>query len=312
SERYDLQNQQMHNAGKNDNAIGLALATRIKRKANVMKNYRGKLRGLRNIDLVKEKRQEDEALAQFIASRPDLKTAYGTLMQDIDMHYKQVFQDAEKELWFNNLYSGIRSMQIAHIIGTFQEAIAQQSTPGLQKQLFDYNIAAVKKQLEKIYESYHTTVDQNIGKHLFALAYNFKGENTIATIQKKGFSDSNAAETFIFQAIDGSKLKDKNKLFADVLNSVSALLAYRDDLLNLQQQFAAESKNFDTELTRREGVLNKLMADYVAVKEIYQSKNFIPDANATLRLTFGYIKGYSPADATYMSPFTSIGGLIEK
>ncbi|NGM61870.1 S46 family peptidase [Sphingobacterium sp. SGG-5] len=312
SELYDFQNQQMHNAGKNDKAVELALATRIKRNANVMKNYRGKLRGLRNIDLVKQKRQEDEALAQFIASHPDLKTAYGTLMQDIDMHYKQVFQDAEKELWFSHLYSGIRSMQIAHIIGTFQEAIAQQSTPGLQKQLFDYNIAAVKKQLEKIYESYHTTVDQNIGKHLFALAYNFKGENTIATIQKKGFPDSNAAGTFIAQTIDSSKLKDKNKLFADVLNSVSTLLAYRDDLLNLQQQFAEESENFDTELTRREGVLNKLMADYVAVKEIYQSKNFIPDANSTLRLTFGYIKGYSPADATYMSPFTSIGGLIEK
>ncbi|KKX48660.1 S46 family peptidase [Sphingobacterium sp. IITKGP-BTPF85] len=59
-------------------------------------------------------------------------------------------------------------------------------------------------------------------------------------------------------------------------------------------------------------MLNKLMGDYVAVKELYQSKNFIPDANSTLRLTFGNIKGYSPVDATYMKPFTTLAGIIQK
>jgi hypothetical protein len=54
------------------------------------------------------------------------------------------------------------------------------------------------------------------------------------------------------------------------------------------------------------------MGDYVAVKEIFQAKNFIPDANSTLRLTYGHIKGYSPADATYMKPFTTIEGIIQK
>src|SRR3546814_5315268 len=39
---------------------------------------------------------------------------------------------------------------------------------------------------------------------------------------------------------------------------------------------------------KREGQLNKLMGDYIAVKELYQKKSFIPDANSTLRLTYGY------------------------
>ena len=37
-----------------------------------------------------------------------------------------------------------------------------------------------------------------------------------------------------------------------------------------------------------------------------------PDANSTLRLTYGYIRGYSPADATYMKPFTTLKGVLEK
>ena len=54
------------------------------------------------------------------------------------------------------------------------------------------------------------------------------------------------------------------------------------------------------------------MGDYVNVKEKFLKKNFIPDANSTLRLTYGYVRGYSPADATFMSPYTSIKGILEK
>jgi len=312
SELYDFQNQQLHNAGKNDKAIELALATRIKRNANVMKNYRGKLKGLRNIELVKQKQQEDQALAKFIANSPDLKARYGTLLQDIDTHYQTVFTDAEKELWFNNLYSGIRSIHIAGLLNSFKDALAKYPAKQQRSKIFTLNIAKVKEQLEKIYESYHAETDKNIAKHQFALAYRFKDQNTVATIQHKNFSNVDAAQEYIEKVIDQSKINDKNKLFSEVLNDAESLVAYQDELLVLQKQFAEEIEPFRTELTRREGVLNKLMADYVAVKETFQSKNFIPDANSTLRLTFGYIKGYSPADATYMTPFTTIKGLIEK
>jgi hypothetical protein len=38
----------------------------------------------------------------------------------------------------------------------------------------------------------------------------------------------------------------------------------------------------------------------------------VPDANATLRFTYGYVKGYSPNDAEYHGPFTSLRGVVEK
>ena len=46
-------------------ATEIKLATRIKRNANVMKNYRGKLQGLKAIDLIGQKQQEDAALARI-------------------------------------------------------------------------------------------------------------------------------------------------------------------------------------------------------------------------------------------------------
>jgi hypothetical protein len=308
---YDFQNQQMHNAGKNDKGLELSLATRIKRNANVMKNYRGKLKGLRNIDIVNQKKEEDTALGQFIRSRSDLKTQYGSLLSDIDKHYQLVFTDAEKELWFNNLYTGIRSLQAARIINGYKQSLQEQ--PSSQREpLFQANVGKIKEQLDELYESYHAGVDVNIAKHQFALAYDFTGANAITTIQNKKFATTEEAQNYIAQLIEKSLISKPEQLYSTVLKDAASFLAYRDGLLDLQQDFVKEIEPFATELTRREGELNKLMADYVAVKEIFQDKNFVPDANSTLRLTFGNIRGYSPADATYVTPFTSVRGLIEK
>lgn len=312
SELYDFQNKQMLEAGKSDKATELALATRIKRNANVLKNYRGKLKGLRNIDLISTKQKEDKDLAKFIASNPNLKAKYGTLMNDIDEHYQLVFTDAEKELWFNNLYSGIRTYQIANIVNEFKAELKKQGNSSKQDSYFKNNIESLKKELDGIYESYNLSSDEKIATHMFAQAYNLTGKNTIYTITDKKFSSSTAAANYISQSISKSKLNDKNILFSSVLKNPSSLLFYNDEILQSQLALEKELAPFKQELKRREGVLNKLMGEYVAVKEIYQEKNFLPDANSTLRLTFGNIKGYSPADGIYMEPFTTVKGIIEK
>ncbi len=312
SELYDYQNQQMLNAGKNDKATELALATRVKRNANVLKNYRGKLKGLRNIDLISSKIEDDKALANFIQSKPELNAKYGTLMQDIDKHYQLVFTDAERELWFNNLYSGIRTFQIASLINQFKTAIAKYPNEKQQNEFFNKNIALVKKEIADVYESYNLTSEKNIASHQFAQAQELKGKNAIQTVANKNFKSANEAAAFIVNSIEKSTLINQEKLYAEVLKNASSVLSFNDQVLESQLALDKELAPFKEELKRREGVLNKLMGDYVAVKEIFQEKSFIPDANSTLRLTFGNIKGYSPEDAIYMEPFTTVKGILEK
>jgi hypothetical protein len=312
SELYDFQNQQMFAAGKEDPKTELALATRIKRNANVMKNYRGKLKGLQNLDLVGDKRTEDEALTKFIASKPDLQAKYGTLMADIDKHYQAVFELAPKELWFNNIYSSISLLRIAYTIQDFKEAILKQNGLKAQEEVFALNINQLKEYLDNAYGSYHLTVDKNIGRRMFEDAYQLDGLNQLDYFAKKNFTSKEEAGDYIVVALEKSKLNSKETLYDTVLKDIQSLKNYNDDLFAILKELDAEREVFSAEQKRREGVLNRLMGDYVAVKEQYQARNFIPDANSTLRLTFGNIKGYSPADATYMSPFTTIKGLIEK
>lgn len=312
SELYDFQNQQMLLAGKDDKATELALATRIKRNANVMKNYRGKLKGLRNIDLVNTKIKEDEELAKFIENDPELKAQYGSLMKDIDQHYQLVFQNAEKELWYNNVYSGIRGLQLASLTNSFQDAINKELSSKRKEELYNANIENFKKQLAGLYESFNLNVDKSIASTMFAQAYQLKDGNALPFVANHKFSNEQAASDYISKTIEDSKLSNQEYFESTVLKDVNSFLKYSDDLMKIQKELDKEMQPFYAEQKRREGNLNKLMADYIAVKEKFQSKSFIPDANSTLRLTFGNIKGYSPADATYMEPFTTVKGIIEK
>lgn len=312
SELYDYQNQQMFAASRDNVATELALATRIKRNANVMKNYRGKLKGLHNLDLLGNKRKEDQALAQFIDSKATLKAKYGNLMHDIDEHYKLVFEVAEKELWFNNFYSSISLMRVAHTINSFKDALLKQNGERIQQEFFAMNIDQVKKQLDDFYASYNIDVDKNIGQRMYEDALNFSGGNRINYFNNRAVATPENADNFVATAFQKSKLSNRDILYAQVLKDFQSLKSYNDELLIAQKEIDQEMQVFNQEQKRREGVLNRLMGDYVAVKELYQEKNFVPDANSTLRLTFGNIKGYNPVDATYMKPFTTVKGIIEK
>ncbi|UIR57627.1 S46 family peptidase [Sphingobacterium sp. SRCM116780] len=312
SNLYEFQNERMYEAGKTDRATALALATRIKRNANVLKNYKGKLKGLRNIDLINTKKKDDQALAAFILSKPDLKSKYGSLMSEIDGLYTLINQDAYKELWMNNIYTSTSLMRIAREINSFKLTLQQQNSSEQQKAFFEANKENVKTALLEIYESYSNYADERILAHMFADAQAFQGNNQIETIQKLKLRDANLANAYGSQLIRNTKLNGCTQVLNQILSSPNAFLAFSDPLLDFQNSLNQDIQQFAVEQKRRDGILNKLMGDYVAVKEMYQSKNFIPDANSTLRLTFGNVKGYSPVDATYMNPFTTIAGIIQK
>ncbi|MGJ1415536.1 S46 family peptidase [Sphingobacterium multivorum] len=311
SNLYDFQNKQMEEAGKDNTDIALSLATRIKRNANVLKNYRGKLKGLRGIDLLSTKKQEDEALAAFILSKPELKNKYGSLLADIDAYYQLSDQDALKELWINNIYNSTSLLKVARDLNVLKTNLAKEKSSQMAKQLFDLNIEKLKTALKETYESYNKQADQRIFSRMLEDAIAFQGKNQLASIQKLQFNTATAQE-FATEIIQNSKLGDQNYMLNTVLANADALQKFDDKLLDFQSKLNNDIVDFAAEKKRREGVLNKLMGDYVAVKEIFQAKNFIPDANSTLRLTYGHIKGYSPADATYMKPFTTIEGIIQK
>ncbi|MFD0941270.1 S46 family peptidase [Pedobacter boryungensis] len=314
SELYDFQNATMENVGKKDKTTELKLATRIKKNANVMKNYRGKLKGIKGIDLVAQKRQEDAALAQFINNNVDVKAQYGNLMTDIDQLYKQINGDVYRDMWLTQIYTSISLLNVSKQINTFKTEL--ESQPTTQKEVyFNSNIDKLKQAINVVYDSFDIDVDRRIFKKMLADAALFTSNQRVNAVEKitsKGANSNAMIDDFINDAFGLSKLKDKNYVLNNILKSSKSISDYNDGLLLFEKDITKQIAELKPEKDRRDGVLNKLMGDYVNVKEKFLQKDFIPDANSTLRLTYGHVRGYSPADASYMAPYTSIKGIIEK
>ncbi|MBC8986412.1 S46 family peptidase [Pedobacter sp. N36a] len=314
SELYDFQNTTMENAGKKDKTTEIKLATRIKRNANVLKNYRGKLQGLKGIDLIGQKKQEDAALAQFINSNVDVKAKYGSLMSDIDHLYKIINGDAQRDLWFSQIYNSTSLLSVSRNVNSFKAALDAQ--PAAQKQaFFDQNINRLKQSLAANYEAYDLDVDKKIFKRMLSDAAAFNPNQKVTAVNKitsKGTNSNAVIDQFIENSIGLSKLKDESYVMNTLLKSPKSIADYNDGLLLFEQDIAKQITELKPEKDRRDGLLNKLMGDYVNVKEKFMKKDFIPDANSTLRLTYGYVRGYWAADASYMRPYTTVKGILEK
>lgn len=311
---YDYQNNVMLEAGKTDNATELKLSTRIKRNANVLKNYRGKLKGLHGLNLLDQKKEEDAALFTFINSDPELKKKYGSLPQNIDNLYNLIYSDYYQEMWLNQIYTASSILNAARQINLFKSAMG--SLPAAkQDDFYKNNISRLQQQLNYIYAGYDEKTDRTILTKMLIDASKLPKNQRITSVDKevsKGFNGQEQIDKFVASLFQFSRLKDPNYVLGNLIKSQRLIMNYNDSFLGFERDISSQIAQLRPEKDRREGQLNKLMGDYVAVKELYQQKSFMPDANSTLRLTYGYVRGYSPSDASYMQPFTTIKGIIEK
>ena len=310
---FEWQIATMEEMGKTDRAVALKHDARIKGLANTMKNYRGKLLGMKRLHLVEGKFEEEKALQQFIESDPKRKELCGTVLEDIGKIYREMSDWARSELVLDYLRSS--SVMLGLGFAIYESALELQK-PDLER-LSSYterNLANTKRGLSQALRNYYEPTDKAFLKHMLMQAANLLEMQRIPAIDEilKGESAERAIDRFIQTAYAQSKLNDE-KIVMDSFGKKPVEVEQLDDpFVQLARALYPTYLKLRETRQRRDGALSKLSALLVDVKQQFQKTSFIPDANSTLRLTFGRIKGYSPADATYYKPITTLTGVIEK
>lgn len=296
---YGFMIDQLEDISKDDTALQLKYAPYIKGLANTMKNYRGKLLGIRRLNLVEKKVKEEKLLQEFIQQNSELKEKYGTLLTDIETVYGKMFDYAEADLWFSRLR---RLSRLAQTLGALSENFDEMSKPESER------ISPVKR--ESFIKKTSAAIDLELEKRLMIKmltdAKKFKNASEIKALKNisdiEGFVAKIASKDFLSEE-NISKLMKLNLEEAKAQNS--EIINF---MIELKNQYLALAK----ELDQIDGSVSALMPKLTEVKKLWKKSSFIPDANSTLRLTYGYIKGYSPKDATWSKPFTTLDGLIDK
>ena len=307
SNLYGYAIKTMEELSEGNKSLQLAFANRIKGLANVMKNYRGKIKGLHRIDLYSQKVEEEKQIESFIENNDELKEKYQNLFDDINSVFNSVDKQAQADLWFRQALNFSANLSLANFVLNYTEEMQKQEV----ERTWAYqanNIGRTLSRAQSALFNYNQDFEFGMLKKMFDDADKFQDGSHIEAVDELGTSK----EEFIKNTILTSKITDAEYFESLLKKSPGEILSMNDPLINFANKLKEQSEKLNKQSEINEGELNKLYGDLVDVKMLWKKTNFIPDANSTLRLTYGYIKGYSPADATYMEPFTSIDGVIEK
>jgi hypothetical protein len=306
---YAWQIAEMNAAGAEDRSIAIKHAARTRSLANVEKRSRGQIQGLNRTTITADRAATEQKLQQYIDADSARQARYGRALAEIDAVYAEMTAAAPFEINIRELKSACRALAFGYAV---YEAAVERAKPDLEREsaYMDRNWEQTRQQLLLDVKDWHPPTDERM------LAGMLERLASIPTARElpglKEILSAGEVEAAARKLIRATSV-GRPEFVETALQQDTAELAKSDDpvmrlVVELYPKYV-ELRDLDK---AREGRLARAYGDLIDIKREFQAADFVPDANATLRLTYGYVRGYSPSDAIYKKPFTTLRGLIEK
>ena len=283
-------------------SIRLMYVSKYSESSNYWKNSIGMNRAVRRLRVLDKKRAMERELQHWIDATPRERKHLSTLLSDLEKNYESRRESNHAEAYFvESFLNGPELVQLALDILNFD---------------FEAEQEQVVSNLERIVERY-ANLDLDIDKEVFA-----------ATLDVYRAKVDSAYWPSLYQVVD-SAFGGDSRAYVDDLYARSDVTTprglkrflERDTTYNLYEDpaialgidlitnlFELTYQGYDAsrEIARGERLLN------AAVRRMYDDRNFYPDANSTLRLSFGTVCGYDPYDGATYNYYTTVRGVLEK
>ena len=300
-------------ASKKSESIKIKYASMLKGLYNGLKNYRGKLEGFAKADLINLKKEKDFLYNKWVDADIS-KKAYNEIIEKIDKYleseYKNFYWKEYDLKSLSNYRYGPALLVQSHIL--VRLAIERQKPDMERDESYqERNISRLTNQIELTEKRYEFEVDKNYAALRLSEILELPQDQIPEFIKK--MQERKGGTTYrIKEAYDQTRLTDSDYRLSLMDKNHEELKALNDPLLD----FAFGLENELAKLREQRHVMNQKLAD---LKKVYKKgllqmtgDAIAPDANSTIRFTSGPVKGYSPKDAVYYNPISTLKGVIEK
>ena len=305
-----------HVAMQSSPTLRIAYAAKDARIANYWKKWIGEMRGLKRLDAVHVKEQQEAAFRQWVATDPRRQQEYGTVLASMTQNFKDMEGYTLAREYVTEGTLGVELLSLANGFEAIAELLRTQPK----------NKEAIKEAVEKkraglagYYKDYHFPTDQLIFGDLLkmqleAVPTKLQAPVLRETAQKIGKNgDYQAFARSVFNRSNFTTLAEANKLLDRVeAGDAAALLddpAYRY-VHDVVQHYRAEISPVIQKATDSNTLLTRTYLK--GLREMQPTRKFYPDANSTLRVAYGNVRGYSPADGVENLYYTTLDGVMAK
>ena len=303
-----------------DPRIRIQYASKYAQSANYWKYFIGQSKGLNRWDVYNQKLDLENQFMEWVRMDDARQMKYGNCLEDIRRGYanlekynlslkyleEAVFQGPEF------IYFSFGAFQL---YGTLK---AQSEAGKADKAKFNESIAALaegfKEELAAFYKDYNANIDKDLFVALLEMYYNDipadQHPSIFAEVQGKKFKGSfKAWGDYVFA---NSIFVNEDKMNA-FLNKPSFEVLSKDPGFAVTLSMVQTIREVYGNLSTVEDDINNGSRLFIAgLREMMPTHKFYPDANSTMRMTYGTVQDYFPVDAVHYDFQTTVAGYIEK
>ncbi len=297
-----------------DPQVKIQYASKFARIANYWKKWIGESQGLKQTNGIGKKQDYEAKFEKKLTDNKKLKKKYGHLLPK----FKELYTEIEPYALTHDYYNEVvfRNVELLRVANYMTRLVGQFENNG--EAGYDNYKGRLANYLKGFYKDYRPEIDRKVFGALFEMYdKNIPIQNVSSPIKQlltqrnmKSYDDiaTNIYENSYFTSMGGVE-----RVFA--MDVATAIEKIKNDPAYSFIKSVSEAFNThaEKEYNRINDEINTLMRSYMqAQMDVFPKKRFYPDANSTMRVTYGKVDGYNARDAVRYMPVTYLEGVMEK
>jgi hypothetical protein len=309
----------LNELAKSNPESAIKAETRIRGLNNGLTKSRGVLDGLSKGGLLEKKQSLEHELTTWIAASPERQKRYGDVLPALAALDADEAKHRERDAIFGSLRGGNSLLGTADTI--VQLAVNKQKKDADREPEYqDRNASRTREGMERMQRTLDKGIDRALLRYLMNEAQRLPAGERIELLDKQAGlragmtadESAKAIDAFLDRLYSGTKLFDKATRVALLDKSSKEIAEAHDPFLDLASALLPMADQLRDERKARQGARYQLVPRYMKALLEKSGGLVAPDANGTLRVTYGRVTGVDSKDGLFFKPQTTLAGILEK
>jgi len=302
--------------------VAIKVETRIRGLNNGLTKNRGVLEGLIKGGALEDKMEQQGELTAWIAANPERRMLYGDVLPALAALDAESAKTRERDSVFSGFRGGRGGGSVLGAADTIVEAAVNRPKKDIDREpeYQERNWARTREGFERMQRTLDRTVDRAFLRYSLLEAARLGGTERIEALDRAAGLSADMSKDAAAKAIDayldrlyaGTKLFDKDYRLALLGKSSKELAAVGDPFLNLATALLPLKDQLRETSKTRQGARYRLVPRYMKALLEKSAGLVAPDANGTLRVTYGRVLGVDSVDGLFFKPQTTLAGIVGK
>jgi hypothetical protein len=291
--------------------VRIKYASKYAQTANYWKYFIGQTEQLKKNNVVEKKKELERQFTEWVNKDPQRQAKYGNALKEIEAGYVEYRKHALQRTFLSEAFlQGADIILFGYIISNMKQILGA----GIDETMVTQYLGEFVKQGDNFFKDFNLPTDKKLmftGLTLYKEGLPKEGlPDIFDTINVKYGGNMKAYIDYLYA---NSFLASKNR-FDEFMAKPTMESLEADPIIqlvnNVMDNYNTKHRPRLSEITQRTDAGNRLFV--AGLREMKPDKKFYPNANSTMRLTYGQVKKYNPRDGVKYLETTTLKGVMEK